>query len=320
MNLIKELEEAFNKYDLNEFNRLRYIYYFFCWTFSYDTRYMYALSDLKHQIYEFEQDPTNIQEFETTCYTQAKLLKRVLNYFDYNCWIEMEKLHAYVVVDLNGRQIKMDPSKKYDTARVKLYLDTYDFDTLISDPTFMDDLKDADSTLRELGAIPVNDKLKKDRDLMLQYISRPADYNNNGINNLLSFFNSFNAVVALINSMKFTRFNEVFYYLNYLIKRGQLSRCGKNGSIIKTIVLFNNDDPTMRDMMGVVLIELSCFEPAFFVIENKDGYYTIDEANAEYVSNKLEQYSNLGDVYFQNAADRALKVIKDKPYLTYYIK
>lgn len=305
MNLIDELDFVFHKTDMDDFARLRYIYLFVCKKFSYDTRFMYALPSMKKKIYETELDIKKIEEYEIVCYTQAKILHDILDYYGYKSEIIREKgmsdyVHAYIVVTLGSRKIKLDPSTKRDTARVKINASTLGFDMADDNLTFPNELNKSDEIMKNLNLY--NADLNKGNILANSFNT------NDGFNSDINFFQKFDAIVASVNMAKeLTRYDDVDYYLSYAIKKMGLN---DNGTIVKPAVFFNIDDPTMKDIINIILIEYSSDISMFYIMEKVGENYQIRPIDSEEVIDKLSYYKNyVTDEYFLNAAMNGKKLI-----------
>ena len=158
----------------DDFTIIRYIYLYVCNLFTYDIRFHYADYNFKTQIYNKEVDIKNVEDYEIVCYTCAHVLVDLLSLFGINAEIVKESTyefsHAYVIVRHKGKVLKLDPTKKHDITRVKMQSPTLDFQTLVDDPIFYDQLTDADRQIYE------KKKNKNDYDVL---------YNSDTINKLI---------------------------------------------------------------------------------------------------------------------------------------
>ena len=301
MNLIEELDLAFNKTDMDDFTRLRYIYLYVCKKFSYDTRFMFALPSMKREIYNKEFDIQNIEEYEIVCYTFAKLLKDILDHYHYKTDLIREESrsetpHVYIVVTLGNRKVKLDPTIKHDTSRVKMNIMTYNFESLTDDYTFSDDLEDADMIMKRINMY----RSDNDNTKMSNLLSLFGVYSN-GPDPKINFFNTFNAIVATVNMSKdLTRYDDVDYFFSYAIKKTKLN---DQGIVIRPSTFFNVDDPTMKDIISIILIEYDINMPVFYIMEKLGDNYHIRPIENEEVLEKLDHYKNyVTDEYYRTAA------------------
>ena len=264
---------------------------------------------MKKSIYELELDIKNIEEYEIVCYTYAKILDDLLKHYGYNSEIIREKdsasktPHVYVVASLGRRKIKLDPTIKHDTARVKMNANTYDFRPLEDDPTFEDDLILADDSINQID----KSEYVNNFDAMMNYISSLSAFNLSKVDNRTLIMNKFNAIVSMVNLKKeFKRYDDIDYFLSYLIKR---SKINEPNLIVRPAVFFNVDDPTMRDIINIIKVDLDVDESIFYIMEKEDDHYHIRLSSNEEVLEKLEQYSNwIIYEYFRNAAKKRFTI------------
>jgi hypothetical protein len=314
MNILDNIELFFKTHQLDDLTKIRYIYLYICDLFSYDTRFMFAAPRMKEEIYYKEIDVKRVEDFEIVCYGYAKVLQQVLDYFGYQNDIvkETDKRtstpHVYVTVNLEGRLIKLDPTKKHDTTRIKMPLNTYDFVPLSDDSTFEEDLDYSDDLLKHYNIPQLNEAKKNNIDLIMTYI-KSLDQLNDNYPPRDKFFNKFNALVALVNMRQdLNRYDDMDYYFSYLLKRFKINGRGTRGTIIKPAVFFNVDDPTMKDLINIILIEMDNYPPVFYVMEKVDGFYRTNPKEPAEVEKIMEQYSNfMIDEYWKDAVKRAKK-------------
>ena len=315
MNLIEEIELAFKNNNFDDFTKIRYIYLYVCEKFSYDSRFMYARPNLKQEIYEKELNVKNVQEFEIVCYSYAKILRDILDHFGYKSEILREKdargstPHAYVVAFLGNRKIKMDPTIKHDTTRVKMNAGTYEFTALTDDSTFEDDLIESDEDIKRTSTI-INYAKDQNFMAMMNYISSLGAINYADQSPTQTFFNKLNAIFTIVNMRKdLKRYDDIDYYFSYILKR---TRLNEKKNYVKPGIFFNVDDPSMQDIINIILVEYHDVPPTFFIMEKVNDNYRIHPATLDEVEEKLEQYSNYTiDYYFKEALRRA-KLSKKK--------
>lgn len=173
----------------DDFTKVRWIYLLICKIFSYDSRYYYCNDDMKREIYNKELDLNNIEEYEIICYTFCKVLIDALAligikgelYKEYSTDLS----HVYVLVNLNGFRLKLDPTKRHDMTRVKMNNTTIDF---VSDdnPEFYDELLEADTEIGESLDLGYNNLFNNG---IIRYLSSYIDYNakENNISGLEKF-------------------------------------------------------------------------------------------------------------------------------------
>ena len=293
--------------NFDDFTIIRYIYLYVCNLFSYDTRFYYASYDYKKQIYNREIDIKNVEKYEIVCYTCARVLVDLLSLFGIQAEIvrdtNYEFQHAYVIVKHKGKVLMLDPTKKHDTTRVKMQSPTYDFQTLIDDPIFSDQLVDADRQIYE--------KLQNKNDYNVLY-------NSDSINDLINmidinakkrniskaelFFEKMYAIEGLINTRTdFSRYDDIDYYFGYLINKFRMNEVKP---YVKPAVFFKKDDPEMEEIINLVFVEYENYPPVFYIVERVDNNYKIREISKEEMKEKLDEYDNwkVGN-YFRNKID-----------------
>ena len=151
MDILAEIYKGIENKGYDDFTKIRWIYLYICEKFSYDIRYHHATNNMKEEIYNVKVDIQNVEEFEIVCYTLSRVLCDVLKEFGYKCEVELETnrplTHAYVVVEHKGYKLKLDPTKRYDVARVKMNSTTKDFVSLVDDDIFTDQLLETDKKI-----------------------------------------------------------------------------------------------------------------------------------------------------------------------------
>lgn len=296
--------------NFDDFTIIRYIYLYVCNLFTYDVRFHYADYNFKKEIYNKKVDIKNVEDYEIVCYTCAHVLVDLLSLFGIEAEIirdaDYEFQHAYVIVKHKDKVLKLDPTKKHDTTRVKMQSPTLDFQTLIDDPIFYDQLVEADSQIYE--------KMQNKKDHEVFYNSETINqlieviYDNakkRGISKAQLFFEKIHAIEGLINTRTdFSRYDDFDYYFGYLIKKFKLN---EDGSFVKPAVFFKNDDPEMNNIINLVMIEYDNFPPVFYIIEKIDNNYKMREIDINEMKEKLSEYDNwkIGD-YFRNKIDMYL--------------
>lgn len=286
--------------NFDDFTKIRYIYIYVCDKFSYDTRFYYAGSGLKDQIYNKVIDIRNVQDYEIVCYSFARILVDLLFLFNINSEIVFESdkgfRHSYVIVKHQGKVLKLDPTKRHDITRVKMNSKTLDFTTLIDDPIFVDQLDDADKHIAEIENKNVDLTVfcnSETISMLNDFINESARARN--IDNETLFFEKIDYLCCLINlRTDFTRYDDIDYYLSYLIKKIKIN---EEHIFVKPMIMFKNDDPTMRDIINIILVEYYNRIPEFYILEKIDKNYKMREIDYREVKEKMQEYSNFAKDY-----------------------
>ena len=303
MDILEEIELFFEKNKLDDLAKIRYIYLYVCNKFSYDTRYMFGTDAMKKEIYYKEIDIRKVEEDEIVCYTYSRVLQDVLKYFGYDSEIIKEESynnmgHAYLIVNCNGRMIKLDATKRHDSTRVKLDLETYDFRPNEDDATFLDDMRLSDEELRNLNVQGLN--YTGDRsvsELIKALNSTPLDIPGADIN----FYSKLMAVFNLMNMKKnIKRYDDADYYLGYLFTK----ILGKDKEYVMPMVFFNDNDKEMKDIINIILVKYPSL-PSLYVMEKHNDRYYISEISKQQALDKLEEYHNMCEYYFKCQIEEA---------------
>ena len=285
----------------DDFTKIRYVYLYVCNMFSYDVRFMYGSYDLRKKIYNKKVDITNVQEYEFACYTYAHILVDILSLLNIHAEIvrdsDYEFQHAYVIVKHKGKVLKLDPTKKHDTTRVKMGNMTLDFETLIDDPVFADELIYADKQISEKTEHKLDFSILYNNDTIMQLlkiINENAEKRNLSKTEL--FFEKLDTIFCLINTRKdFTRYDDIDYYFSYLLKKFQIN---EEEIHVRPAIFFKNDDETMRNIINIILVEYNGLPPFFYILEKVNGNYKVREMDLKEAEEKLDEYSNVGIDYF----------------------
>lgn len=294
----------------DDFTIIRYIYLYVCNLFTYDIRFHYADYDLKTKIYNKKVDITNIEDYEIVCYTCAHVLVDLLALFGIEAEIvrdsDYEFQHAYVIVRHKGKVLKLDPTKKHDTTRVKMQSPTLDFQTLIDDSIFYDQLMEADSQIYEKRQNKNDYDVLYNSETINQLINTINDNaRKRGISNAELFFEKIYAIEGLINTRTdFSRYDDIDYYFGYLMKKFRLN---DNGPLVKPAVFFKNGDPELKDIINLIMIEYDNLPPVFYIIEKVDKNFKMREIDINEMREKLDEYDNwkIGE-YYRNKIDMYL--------------
>ena len=252
----------------------------------------------------------NVQDYEIVCYTCAHVLVDLLGLFGINAEIVRESnyefQHAYVVVKHKGKVLKLDPTHKHDITRVKMHSPTLDFQTLIDDSIFYDQLIYADKN--------INDKIKDKVDFEVFYnsetINQLIDVLNDsakkrGLSDGEQFFEKLDAIEGLINTRTdFPRYDDIDYYLGYLINKFGLNN---NGVAVRPAVFFKKDNPDMKEIINLAIVEYKGYDPVFYIVEKVDKNYKMRKIDINEMREKLNEYDNwkIGE-YFRNKIDMFL--------------
>lgn len=310
MNSKEDVLSFLENSDFDDFTIIRYIYLYVCKLFTYDVRFHYADYDKKKEIYEKKIDIMNVQDYEIVCYTCAHVLVDLLGLFGINAEIVRESnyefQHAYVVVKHKGKVLKLDPTHKHDITRVKMHSPTLDFQTLIDDSMFYDQLIDADKN--------INDKIKNRVDFEVFYNGETINelikvLNDSAIKRGLTdgelFFEKLDAIEGLINTRTdFPRYDDIDYYLGYLINKFGLNN---NGVAVRPAVFFKKDNPDMNEIINLAIVEYKGYDPVFYIVEKVDKNYKMRKIDINEMREKLDEYDNwkIGE-YFRNKIDMFL--------------
>ena len=303
MDILEKIEMFFEQNKLDDLAKVRYIYLYICNLFSYDTRYMFGTTTLKEEIYYKEIDVRRVEEYEIVCYTYSRVLQDVLKYFGYDSEIKKEESyngmgHAYLVVNCNGRMIKLDATKRHDSTRVKLDLETYDFRPDTDDATFMDDVRLSDDELRSLNVQGLD--YSGDRsisDFIRTLNSAPSDTPGAGI----TFYSKLMTVFSLMNIKKnIKRYDDADYYLGYLLTKIM----GKDKQYIMPMVFFNENDKEMKDIINIILVKYPGI-PSLYIMEKQGDRYGIREISKQEVLDKMEIYHNVCEYFFKSQINEA---------------
>lgn len=310
MNIHDDLVGFLETSDFDDFTKIRYIYLYVCDLFSYDVRFMYGDRSLKSDIYNKKVDIKNAEDFEIACYTYAHVLVDLLALFNINAEIvrdsSYEFQHAYVVVKHKDKVLKLDPTIKHDTTRVKMHSPTLDFETLVDDPIFSDQLADADKHISSTVKKEVDySVLYNNKTIMKLYDVLNESAARRKLTAEEAFFEKIQAIIGLVNTrFDFTRYDDIDYYFSYLLKK---FRINENGVCVRPALFFKKDDPEMKDIINLVLIEYGNLPPIFYILEKVDNNYKFRSIELKEVEEKLDQYTNWNvEYYFRNKVEKEL--------------
>ncbi|MBE6160999.1 MAG: hypothetical protein E7158_02090 [Firmicutes bacterium] len=135
MNLLEKIDNEIEIRNLNDFERLRYIYLECCKLFSFDTRYYYMEMDKKveNEIMNKKFDLTNIEDTSVICHTFVnEILSKLIREFT-SLKIDVKNgAHSYIDVDCYDNVWRLDATLS-DLSRVKMNLFTTGFYAYKSD-------------------------------------------------------------------------------------------------------------------------------------------------------------------------------------------
>lgn len=302
----------------DDFVKIRYIYLIVCNTFTYDMRFIYTNNlDLKNEIYNKDVKLDNVEDYEIVCYSFAKVLCEALSLYGLEAKIEREKSdsdfrHVYVIVKCNGSFIKLDPTKRHDSTRVKLNSSTLDFTNLDSSKQeyFDNKLKEADSIINSNRKNKVDIEVYFNDEKITELINLIEDEaRRRKTSDSELFFEKFGYITGLVNVRDdLTRYDDMDYYYSYLIRKFNLNKEEKQ--YVKPGIFFKNDDETMKDIINITLVEYKKFPPRFYVMRKVDGNYKIKELEKDETIELLKEYNcPVIQYYFE---ERTTKMIDNR--------
>ena len=304
MNLEEEINYYFDKQNYDDFTKIRWIYLYICSKFSFDLPFNIENLKDKEKIYYKKIDIKKVEEFEVICYTIANILIDALSLFGIKGEIVREKekefTHVYVKVVHKNKVIKLDPLKRHDNTRIKMKSQTIDFTSLIEDPSFEEELQEADNIIH----YPNFDKEKY-----------PDYYNDKAIKNLAEslkkeaiekhwsqdelFFKKVEIIKELINKRKdFTRYDDMDYYMGYLMKNLEINT--KNQIYYKPIVFYKIDEFGKWDIINLILIDHPFLPPIFYVMKKEGNNFIMKEINYQETANYLAEYDSVNRYYIES--------------------
>ena len=302
MNLEEEIISYLDKQNYDDLTKIRWIYLYVSSKFTYDIRFYLGNSKDKEIIYNKKIDIKKVEEFEIICYTIANILIDALSLIGVKGELVREKekefTHVYVKVVHKNKVIKLDPMKRHDNTRIKMNSQTLDFSSLIDDPMFEDELKEADSIIQ----YPNTDKKEY-----------PEYYNDKAIKNIAEtiekeareknwsqpelFFKKIEMIKTLINQRKdFTRYDDMDYYMGYLIKKFEINT---PYPYFKPILFYKINEDRTFDVINIILIDYPNLPPIFYIMKKETNNYIMKELNYQEVSNYLNEYDSIYRNYFE---------------------
>ena len=319
MDLENQIANIFENPSHSDLFKIRWLYLYVCRLFSYDTRFIYGKQELKDEIYDLKLDLKNVEEFEIVCYTMSRLITDVLNMYGYECNIIKEHngkfSHAYVEVKCNEYYLKLDPTKRHDLTRVKINSNTLDFTLLNDNSYFTEELKETDTEITH-NYSDIDKDIYYDNEAIAKLVNVVEESaKTRNISDAELFYEKIEYLFSLINSRKdLTRYDDMDYYFSYLMNKFKLNKKTQviDGNTVTTeinrvkpAVFFNNDDPSMKDMINIAIIEYENMPPIFFVIKKEEENYVAKEVFRDEAIELLRQYSNPACQFiFENAALR----------------
>ena len=304
MNLLDIIYKNLEGKDYDDLTKIRWIYLFICKLYAYDTRYLFSFGKIKENIYNTTVDVTNAKDFEVVCYTQARILIDILTEFGYQAEIKQVTsdplTHVYVIVKYKDGILKLDPTTRHDTARVKINNDTRDFNSLTEDYLFSDKLMMIDRRLSPAfnDLYFTTNSVSNIAGYKLEEIYRYAEAYN--IPEREIFFKKLETVYEMINAKTDLKYyDDVDFYYSYLLKIFNIN-CKKtkiNGKTqysncyyVKPVVLFNINDSSMHDIINISCVQYENTPIRFYLLKNNGESFKIKEIFKDEALDILEQY------------------------------
>lgn len=304
MNLEEEIINYIDSHDMDDFTKIRWIYLYVSSKFSYDVRINLGSLVDKEEVYYKKVDIKNVEEYEIVCYTMANVLIDALSLYGFKGELVREKdqelTHVYVRVVLKDRVIKLDPMKRHDHTRIKMNSQTLDFSSLVDDPGFEEEVREADKKIHypnlDKKKYPdyYNDTAIKNLAIILNNEARENNYSKEEL-----FFKKLELIKILINKRDdFTRYDDIDYYMGYLVKN--LGVNSLNQVYFKPIVFYKVNDDKSWDIINIILVDYPKFPPIFYVMRKKDKNYVMEEVSYQEVLEYIKEYNSMYSNYFLN--------------------
>ena len=305
MDLVSEISNNISNQNFDKFTIIRYIYLYLCQTFSYDSRFFNKNNaKLRAEIYNKKIDIRNVNDFEIVCDTFSNILVDILKVYDIDAEIKFEQTdskykHTYVVVELDEYKLKLDTTKKYDTARVKLLLPTLGFIDLNNNPGFKYDMALADAKIglvdkKLLNYNFYNNSYKEIRDV---FNKMAISMNLTGLTLFEKKLEEVCSSVAHMNVL--THHNDMNYYVSYLLELYQLK---EDHAFVRGSIFFNKEDSS--DIIDIFYVDYRNVKECFYILKKENDNYHINEIDAKEVLDLLESYEGLNDYYYVQVAEK----------------
>ena len=320
MDLASDIINKLKNKDYDDFTKIRYIYLYLCNIFSYDSRFYNKNNPkLRHNIYYKEVDIHNVQEYEIVCYTFSKIIKDVLALFGYESKIIIEDTqstyaHTHVEVMVKGYRLKLDPSKYYDTARVKLRLMTYGFIDMDNSNEIYDDILEADRIIYGYkNKFFSYDSYQKTalKDIKRTFLRVLRMYENDPVKKISSAKAFKMKVKELFKTAScrydLTRHNDINYYISYLVGIYELK---EKDSFINGSIFFKKDNP--NEIIDIFYAKHKNLVETFYVLKKDGKHYHAKEVGPDIILDLLEEYEGLNDFYCQELATKLLNKNKGR--------
>ena len=305
MNLALEIKKKLENRNFDEFTTIRYIYLYICKIFSYDSRFYNTMRPkLREEIYYKEIDINNVNDFEVVCLTLSKVLIDVLSLFGIKGELVEEKTdslykHTYVVVNSKGYRLKLDPTKFYDTARVKLHLSTYGFIDLDGNNEIYDDILEADRKIHYCDKKFFsydnyhNFTIKSIRNVFIK-VARKL-----GLEIDELFDKKLDEICSNINYRHdITRHNDIDYYISYLLGIYGLKQ--KN-SFVRGSIFYDKENPSK--IIDIFHVKNRDYRECLNKLEKKEKYYHIEEIGLDKFYELMENYEGINQYYYEEVAN-----------------
>lgn len=296
MNIKSEITSNLNGKGFDDFTIIRWIYLYVCRTFSYDYRfYNKSNYELRKQIYEKELNLEKVEDFEIVCYTFAKVLKEALELCGFKN-VEIKKgagdgfSHAYVVIKHKGYKLKLDPTTRHDTTRVKMHSTTLDFVDLNEDPDFLDEVLQADKEINahyedvDLTEYYNNDSIVK----LVKTIENVSKVLN--LTPKRVFEDKVDYLFTLINCRDdFTRYDDIDYYFSYLIRKFKIN---ENGLYFRPAIFFKKSDPSLKDVINIIHVKYKNEPVSLYVLQKIGNNFKVRKIFKDEALELLEEYES----------------------------
>lgn len=281
MNILEMLrcEIADKSWSLEE--KARYIYIRSCELFSYDPRYKLCLwinngAKLEQEIYNRKIDLTNVQDFNVVCSSYSNYVISVLlsELLGIKCEVKEDIMHYHVMIYIGDKVIKIN-STWSDICRIKMGLDTRDYELALGDNTNLEEI---------------------DKRIGYKYQNQIIISKRNDLDELskIKTINDDEALmyrIATIKEMYETfkankNFSDARFCIEYL-KRKLLPLANRRQIVDNTFFKENNNDNW--EIMRLYAVYLNQ-DIACFALRNTNGTYSFDEISqdeAKYYSRVL---------------------------------
>lgn len=306
MDLLEDMFNALEGKGYDDFTKIRWIYLYVCEMFSYDTRCIYARKSMKETIYNKKVDITNVEDFEVVCYTLSRILVDALTAFGYKCEIKSEVevplSHVYVIVMHDDFILKLDPTKRHDITRVKINSTTIDFEPVLNDDLFPDQLLDTDKKLASQfnGLYFGENSIANIAKIALEECDSYAIKHN--LSKTEKFFKKLDLLFELIDSRTdLKRYDDIDFYYSYLLRIFKINKkeviekgvlTYQDCHYVKPVVLFNPNDSTTSDIINISCVQYESLPPRFYLLKKVGESFKVREIFKDEALDLLSKYEN----------------------------